>query len=146
MKNVLLGLIVLFGAVLVGCNQGTPGGPGASAASDKKSEIIQADDSFNLSASMLPTSIKQGERIETTIGIKRGKNFDEDVDLKFSNVPTGIKLAPSSAVIKHGDTDVPVTLEASKDASLGDFNITVTGHPSKGADASIDFKISVAKK
>ena len=145
MKSVLFGVLVLLGALLSGCNQGTPGGPGATSASDKKSEVIQAADTFNLSSDMLPTSIKQGERIETSIGIKRGNNFDEDVSLKFTNVPTGVKLDPSEAVIKHGDTDVKFTLEASKDASLGDFTILVTGHPARGADAVIPFKISVKK-
>jgi hypothetical protein len=149
MKRVLFGVMVLFAvllaALVAGCNQGTPGGPGATLASanDKKSEVVQANDTFNLSADMLPTSIKQGERIDTSIGIKRGNNFDEDVSLKFSNVPTGVKLDPESAVIKHGENDIKFALEARKDASLGDFTILVTGHPTKGADAVIPFKISV---
>jgi hypothetical protein len=145
MKRVLFAAMVLLGALLSGCNQGTPGGPGAPATSDKKSEVMQANDSFNLSSDLLPTSIKQGERIATSIGIKRGNNFDEDVSLKFSNVPAGVKLEPSSAVIKHGDTEVKFDLEAGKDASLGDFTILVTGHPTKGADAELPFKISVKK-
>src|SRR5580704_1097593 len=122
MKRVLFCAAVLLGSLLAGCNQGTPGGPGAPPANDKKSEIVQANDSFNLSSDLLPTSIKQGERIDTSIGIKRGNNFDEDVTLKFSNVPTGVKMEPSTAVIKHGDSDVKFTLEASKNASLGDFS------------------------
>ena len=138
-------MAMLFGVFLAGCNQGTPGGPGAPPANDKKSEVVQANDSFNLSSDLIPTSIKQGERIATSIGIKRGGNFDEDVTLKFSNVPTGVKLEPSSAVIKHGDTEAKFDLEASKDASIGDFTILVTGHPAKGADAEIPFKISVKK-
>lgn len=148
MRQVVICLMVLCSALLAGCNQGTPGGPGATASSDsdKKTEIIQADDTFNLSSSLLPTSIKQGERLSTSIGIKRGKNFDEDVALTFANVPTGVKLEPSKVTIKHGDSDVKLTLEASNDAALGDFTITVTGHPAKGADASIEYKISVAKK
>ena len=147
MKNAAFCAVMLFGALLAGCNQGTPGGPGATAevAGNKKSEVVQANDTFNLSADMLPTSIKQGERIDTSIGIKRGGNFDEDVSVKFSNVPTGVKLDPSTAVIKHGDAEVKFTLEASKDASLGDFTIMVTGHPAKGADAEIPFKISIHK-
>jgi hypothetical protein len=32
------------------------------------------------------------------------------------------------------------------DASLGDFTIKVTGHPTKGADATNEFKITVAEK
>jgi hypothetical protein len=35
---------------------------------------------------------------------------------------------------------------AKDDASLGDFTIKVTGHPTKGADATNEFKITVAEK
>ena len=49
-------------------------------------------------------------------------------------------------VIKHGDTEAKLTFKAAADAALGDFTVKVTGHPTKGAHASNDFKISVAKK
>ena len=39
-----------------------------------------------------------------------------------------------------------VTLKAQEDASLGNFTINVTGHPAKGADATSQLKITVAKK
>jgi hypothetical protein len=35
---------------------------------------------------------------------------------------------------------------AADDASLGDFAVKVTGHPTHGADASNELKITVAKK
>jgi hypothetical protein len=145
MKTVLIMSTVLLGALFIGCNQGTPGGPGTSTGTTRKSELVQADDTFNLSADTLPTSIKQGEHISTSIGIKRGKNFDEDVELKFANLPTGVTMEPSTAVIKHGDMDVKFTLEARKNAALGDFTILATGHPAKGSDAEISIKISVKK-
>jgi hypothetical protein len=113
---------------------------------DEKSQVVQADDSFNLSAPLLPTTIKQGERISSTIGIKRGVNFDGDVSLKFDNLPTGVKIEPSSPKIKHGDAEANVTLVATQDASLGDFTILVVGHPSKGSDADVAFKLTVATR
>ncbi len=144
--KVLFAFGVIGGCGLFGCNQGTPGGPGATApAGDSKQAVIQQDDSFNLSAPLIATSIKQGERLATTVGIKRGKNFDEDVDIKFSDIPTGIKLDPSSATIKHGDSETKFNIEADKDAALGDFTIKVTGHPKKGADATVAYKLSVTK-
>lgn len=132
--------------LLAGCNQGVPGGPGTTNQSSKKPPFGEAVNTFDLSVPMLPTTIKQGERIDTSISIKRGKNFNEDVTLKFTGLPKGLKLDPSPAVIKHGDEEVKLQLMASNDASLGNFTLLVTGHPVKGADALINFKITVDKK
>jgi hypothetical protein len=49
-------------------------------------------------------------------------------------------------MIKHGDTDAKVTLKAAPDASLGEFTIKVTGHPTTGSNATSEFKVTVAKK
>ncbi len=110
---------------------------------ENKPVIGQANDSFNLSAPLLPTSIKQGEKIAVSIGIKRGGNFDEEVALEFANVPKGVTIDPSSPTIKHGDEEAKITVAAAKDAAIGDFTISVLGHPTKGVDASLGFKISV---
>ena len=133
-------------AALIGCNQGTPGGPGATDTSAKKPAYGQAEDTFNLSAPVMSTSTKQGEQTEATIGIKRAKNFDEDVTLKFTDVPKGVTIEPASPVIKHGDADVKITFKIKDEAALGDFNVKVTGHPTKGGDAKIEFKLNVAAK
>ncbi len=60
-------------------------------------------------------------------------------------MPQGVTLDPTSPVIKHGETETKVTLKAAADASLGEFTIKVIGHPTKGADGSTEFKITVAK-
>ena len=52
----------------------------------------------------------------------------------------------ANPVIKHGDTEAKLTFKAADDAALGDFTVKVTGHPTKGADASNEIKITVAKK
>jgi hypothetical protein len=81
-----------------------------------------------------------------SVGINRGKNFREDVLLKLAGLPGGVSLIPGNPVIKHGDTDAKFTLKAAGDAALGDFTVRVTGHPTKGADALAELKISVAKQ
>ena len=81
-----------------------------------------------------------------SIGIERGKNFQEDVTLKFADGPKGVTLASANPVIMHGDTEAKVTLKATDDAALGDFTVKVTGHPTKGGDATNELKITVAKK
>jgi len=146
MKLITSAVLITALAILSGCNRGIAGGPGVVGKTTTKLAFTESDDTFNLSVPFLPAAIKQGERIATEISIKRGKNFDEDVTLKFTSLPRGVMLEPSPAIIKHGDEDAKLTLRASSDAALGDFTIYVTGHPTKGADASIGFKISVDKK
>ncbi|NQV26700.1 MAG: hypothetical protein HQ518_20290 [Rhodopirellula sp.] len=143
MKMVFVALTV---ATLVGCNQGTPGGPGATAANGENPTTGQADDTFNLSVPMTSSSLQQGDQSEVTVGIDRAKNFDQDVTLKFSDVPEGVTIGPVSPVIKSSDTDVKLTLTAGDGTPTGDFKFSITGHPTKGADAQIEFKLTVAPK
>jgi hypothetical protein len=106
----------------------------------------EADDTFDLKMPVMSTTLHQGGATEVAVGIKRGKNFDQDVTLKFAHGPTGVTIDSANPVIKHGDTEAKLTFKAAADAALGDFTVKVTGHPTKGADASNDFKITVAKK
>jgi len=129
---------------LVGCGgKDSAGGPGATNPSGKQPLYGQADNTFNLTAPS--TSLKQGETKTVSIGIRRGTNFQEDVTLKFADVPQGVTLDPASPVIKNGETETKVTLKGAADASLGDFTVKVIGHPTKGSDGSTEFKITVAK-
>ena len=136
------------GLGLVGCDKGTPGGPGATGtgARSATTAVSTADDTFSLSTPTLSTHIKQGESKVVTIGIRRGKNFGQDVSLKQDGLPKGVTADPSSPSIKAGEEDAKVTFKAADDAALGDFTVKVTGHPGKGADASNEFKLTVDKK
>lgn len=146
MKRSFTGLLVAALVAAAGCSQGKPGGPGAADPSAKKPLFGQAKETFTLSVPTLSTTLKQGDTHESSIGIKRGKNFDEDVTLAFADVPEGVTLEPTSPVIKGGDTEAKVTFKAGEDAPLGDFKVKVTGHPTNGADASNEFKLTVAHK
>jgi hypothetical protein len=137
----------------VGCNSGTTGGPGADKDKETKGRlekaedrVRQAEDTFNLSVPTFSTKIKQGEAKEVTVGISRGKNFDEDVALSFDNLPKGVTVEPAGATIKHGDKDAKLTIKAADDAALGDFTVKVTGHPQKGGDATNEIKLTVQQK
>ena len=143
MKSSFAGLAVMTLAVLTGCSQGTPGGPGATG---KTPAYGQADDTFNLSVPVASSSIQQGNQTDATVGIKRAKNFDEDVTLKFADVPKGVTVEPASPVIKHGDTDAKITFKADAEAPAGDFKVKVTGHPTKGGDAQVELKLTIAAK
>ncbi len=138
--------VILFGVliILVGCNQGTSGGPGASSPPTKKPMTGQIDDTFSLS--MPSMKVNQGETVTASVGIDRGTNFSEDVSLKLNDLPKGVTLESASPLIKHGDKETKLTLKAAEDAALGDFTVKVTGHPTKGADAVSELKISVVKQ
>ena len=130
-------------ASLIGCTQGTPGGPGTTG---EQPTFGQAENTFNLSGPRSSTSLQQGETTEATIGIKRATNFDEDVMLILENVPQGVTVEPSSPAIKSSDTDVRLTLSASDEAPVGDYVVTITGKPTSGGDAHIEFNLTITPK
>jgi hypothetical protein len=144
MKNLLSGVLVAALVALVGCGgKSTPGGPGAT--NPTKPIVGQGEDTFTLSTPS-SVSLKQGETKTATVGIKRGKNFDQDVALKFNDLPKGLTIEEASPVIKHGDQDAKITLKAADDAGLGDHVVKVSGHPGKGGDATSELKVTVQKK
>jgi hypothetical protein len=146
MKRFYAGLLVIALVALTGCGAGTPGGPGATYPTSKKPVVGHTEDTFTLDTPNLSAKVKQGEAKQIPIGIKAGKNFDEDVTLKFEDVPKGVTLEPASPVIKHGETKATLTLKVADDAALGDFTIKVNGIPTKGSAATNEFKITAEKK
>lgn len=153
---VLLGSLL---AVAVGCGEGTPGGPGVkqtrtttgtpstttTTVTANKPVIGEAEKTFSLNVPLLATSVRQGESKAVTISLSRGKNFDEDVSLEMSGMPQGITVEPGSVLIKHGAKDSSVTVHAANDAALGEFTIKVIGHPTQGADATGELKLTVTE-
>ncbi|MBL8799516.1 MAG: hypothetical protein JNM56_36880 [Planctomycetia bacterium] len=135
-------------AVLVGCEQGKPGGPGATnnTSSERRIGIGPAENTFQLDMPNLSTKVKQGETKIIGIGIKRGKNFDQDVTLKFDKVPQGVTIDAGDAAIQRGAEEAKVTVKVAEDAALGDFTIGVNGIPKDGASAVNEFKITVEQK
>lgn len=107
---------------------------------------VEKKDTFTLSVPFWTTSLKQGEAKDVTIALSRDKGFGQDVTLTIDGLPKGVTVEPATAVIKNGESDVKFSLKAAADAPLGDFAVKITGHPTKGADATHDFKFTVAKK
>jgi uncharacterized membrane protein len=146
MKSLFAGLAVTAAVLVTGCAEGTPGGPGAKEVTANKPIVGQADNTFSLDVPKMSTTLKQGETKDLAIDVARGKNFSEDVELRFSAVPKGVTVDPASPVIMHSDKEAKITVKVADDAALGDFTVKVTGHPTTGADAMNEFKITVAKK
>ena len=107
---------------------------------------VAKKDTFTLSVPFWTTGFKQGEAKAVSISIARDKRFDQDVQLSFTALPKGITVEPASPVIKNGETESKLIFKAADDADLGDFAVIMTGHPTKGADATHEFKFTVAKK
>jgi len=94
-------------AAMVGCSQGKPGGEGTA---QKQPMYGQADDTFNLSVPLMSSSLQQGAQTEATVGIKRATNFDEDVTLKFVDLPKG-KQAKSEFLAINPNGMVPALVD-----------------------------------
>jgi hypothetical protein len=147
MKNLWIGLVSAALIAGAGCQgKSTSGGPGATKQDEKKVPVGQAEASFSLSPPALATKLKQGEAKQVTVGIKRGTNFDQDVQLKFEGLPKGVTIEPPTPTIKHGDDGAKVTVKAADDAAVGDFTVKAAGHPEQGRDAVHEMKIAVKKK
>jgi uncharacterized membrane protein len=150
MKKPLVLMAGLLVSCVVGCNDQNShnqGGPGVTHPTTSKMPTLgQKEDTFSLSMPTFSTKITQGESKTATIGIKRGKNFDQDVTLKFGDLPKGVTITPASPVIKHSDTEEKVTIAAAPDAAVGDFTISTKADPSHGAEATTEIKITVVKK
>jgi len=99
-----------------------------------------------LSVPRLATTVQQGEVFETNIGIQRGINFDQDVALMFSDLPQGISIEPAEPRILKGKSETKVKFIATEAASTGSFQVKLTGQPTDGGDAQVDFSLTVAVK
>ena len=147
MKKLLNCMFAAAVAALLGCHDAntTSGGPGAPAANQNRPSVTQADNSFELKAPLLETTVKQGQSKTVTFGISRGKNFAQDVKVEFQDPPKGIKITPASGDFKAGMNELQVTIDAAPDAALGHHTINVIGTPATGAKATTTLKIEVAK-
>jgi hypothetical protein len=100
---------------------------------------------FTLSGPMnlLPIAIKQGERKEITVKVNRGSNFKEGVALRVENPPKGLTVKPEKAKLAAGENEDTVSIEAAKDAPLGEQTIEITGVPDNGAPTAKPLQIKV---
>jgi uncharacterized membrane protein len=142
-------------AMTVGCTQSNPGGPGVSTTPNtqggtttvaNKPLIGEAEETFKMNTPMLATRVKQGESTTAKISVSRGKNFDEDVALKFIDVPKGVTLTPVTPMIAKGDKEATIDVQAAADAAIGEFTVKVAGHPEKGPDATSELKLTILEK
>lgn len=107
---------------------------------------VAKKDTFTLGMPFWTTALKQGETKSVAISLSRDKEFDHPVTIRFEGLPKGITFEPAIAVIKSGETEAKMLIKAASDATLGDFAVKVIGRPTKGADATHEFKFKVAQQ
>lgn len=133
-------------ALVVGCEcKSPPGGPGAAKAKSTSGPMVGTDNNtLKLKVPAAETSIKQGETKELSIGIDRGTGFDQDVDIRFENLPAGITVAPTNGKWPASEK-VPwkVSISAGANAALGHQKLTIVGTPAKGDSTSTTIDIEV---
>ncbi|MDB5342690.1 MAG: hypothetical protein JWP89_1067 [Schlesneria sp.] len=150
------GLLVSWIAI-VGCNASSPGGLGIAATpnssgvanttiSTSKPMLGEVEKSFRLSGPALSTHVEQGATASAQMTIARGKNFQDDVRLKFAALPAGVTVETTNPLISHSDGDTTVEFRATPEALPGTYTVTVIGEPTSGPDAKSDFQITVDKR
>jgi uncharacterized membrane protein len=143
----LLAAILVGTLVIVGCEKKSePGGPGAAVKKEGGIKAVDKKDTFKLSVPRIVTTLKPGEKKEVALGIDRGKDFKEEVSLKFE-APKNIKVEPASADIKPEEPGrLTVKVEAAKDAPQGAKTINVIATPKNGLKASESFTVQVVQE
>jgi uncharacterized membrane protein len=133
MMNRFLCLALVGGVAiaLAGCNNSPQGGnPGTS-------------DSFKVSAPVMATTIKQGEKETVTLTLQRGSEFKKPVEVK-ADAPKGLNVVMKSSRVNPDDpANLSFTVEADKAAPLGDHVIKIIATPDSGTATSVDVKVKV---
>jgi hypothetical protein len=132
-------------ATFVGCKNET-GGPGKTNPTTNPVESVTGKkDTFDLVKHLTSTSLKQGEKKDFEIDIKR-HDFHRNVKLSFQP-EDGIKADFKETVLKDPDTSVKGFIEAKEDAPVGEHILKVTATPEGGGDTvTVDYKIEVKAK
>ncbi|MFO0811374.1 MAG: NEW3 domain-containing protein [Gemmataceae bacterium] len=99
-----------------------------------------------MSAPTMATSVKQGDRSTVTLSVNRGSAFGEAVSLKATAPPGITATLNNPRVAPNEGRDVALTIEAAKDAPLGEHVVTISATPEKGSATSVDVKVKVEEK
>jgi ABC-type Zn uptake system ZnuABC Zn-binding protein ZnuA len=129
-KLAFLSLIpALFLLVLVGCQQTTNTEDGKKLSVTKPSDV----------------TIKRGDTATVNVSISRG-GFRDAVNVKFEDLPKGVKVQDADTKIASGETSAKFTLKAADDAELGEKTVKVVVTGTGGIKADEAFKATVKDK
>jgi uncharacterized membrane protein len=145
MKRIVIGLLAAGAMALVGCeNKSSPGGPGAVKPDGSTPHVGTPTNTFRVSIPSV--DLKQGESKTITVSISRGTNFDQDVKLDVENPPQGVTFKFDDATLKASAKETHLTVDATKDAALGEHEVMVKATPAReGAATQTEVKVNVKK-
>ncbi len=169
MKQLSMSMCVLALAGMVGCAGGTKDGeqaeksnsagtadeavtwsaqkPVSKEAASEESTAGEAEHTFSLSVPFEKVVLTQGEEQVVRIGINRGENFGEVVEVNVTGLPKGVTMASDELKILQSSTGVELTLMAASDAALGDFTVKVIGQTTSSTkDYTKELEITVSPK
>jgi len=89
-------------------------------------------------------TIKPGDSKPISVSIKR-PNTDEEVTVKFKDLPSGVTADPSEQKVKKGGTKAEFTLKADKDAKEVENATVKVEAKYKETIVPEEFKISIKK-
>jgi len=145
MRAITAGLVTLGLVALVGCNTSPPGGSGGSRGTAGSAGNTSRSATFDIKAPATTTNLKQGETKEVKFTVNRGKDFHDDVALKFE-APAGLKVDPATVTVKGSDPEeVAVKVTAEATATVGEHPINVSATPKSGNATAVSFKVNVEK-
>src|SRR3954454_14915356 len=82
--------------------------------------------SSELAVTMPPSlNLKPGEAAQVTVQIDR-KGVDENVDVKFNDLPRGVKIDKPEQVVRRGEKGADFVLIAMDNAEPGDHPVKIT--------------------
>lgn len=137
-------LLIVLG--VAGCDQPTPGEADMAGTNPGRVLYREREDKFSLSVPLRAARLRQGTTVEIVVTIERTANFNEEVSLKVFRVPEGVTVSPPDPVIKHSDENASISFTANDEAATGEYMLIVFGHPNKGPDAEIEFRLTVVRK
>ena len=145
MTRLTVALLATGVLAAVGCeNKSPPGGPGVGRPDSGSSHVGTPENTFRVTAPN--ATLKQGESKTISISIKRGTNFDQDVKLEVENAPQGVTFKFDDANLLASATETHLTIDASKDAALGEHKVMIMATPARGGAATqTEMKVEIKK-
>jgi len=145
-RHLFLAAALPAALVLIGCGPSSPSGGTKSTATDEKGNTKTVDKSVKVigpNAAEIRV-IKQGEKKSFDFTLERGADLKADVALEVTSSSDKVKVVEAPKGVAAADKgEFKVTLEAAKDAALGDVTIKATAKPKEGPPASVDVTFKV---
>jgi uncharacterized membrane protein len=124
-------LVTAVGLIGAGCNQSPQGG------------ATGTNNTFRLTAPVMSTTIKQGDKQTVTLSVDRNSDFKQSIELT-ADAPKGLRADLAKSTVAAGDPkDVSLQISANKDAAVGAHVVKVTATPDTGAATTVDVKVTV---